>query len=86
MLVRDGGVRELDRLGNNAADEAADFGRWRFEFPVIDARRNFAGVCGPWYPVIRTLHRFIIAFSKAVVNHVGGDGTAPDPLVCWSSS
>ena len=26
-LVLDGRVRELDRLGNSAADEAADFGR-----------------------------------------------------------
>ena len=42
-MVRDGGVREQDRVGNNAADEAADFGRRRVDFPVIDARRNFAG-------------------------------------------
>ena len=27
-MVRDGGVREQDRLGNNAADEAADFWKW----------------------------------------------------------
>ena len=26
-MVSDGRVRELDRLGNNAADKAADFGR-----------------------------------------------------------
>ena len=51
-MVRAGGVRELDRLGNNAADEAADSGRRRVDVPVIDARRNFAGVCGRWYPVI----------------------------------
>ena len=82
-MVRGGGVRELDRLGNNAADEAAGFGRRRVEFPVIDARRNFAGVCGRWCPVILILHRFFIAISRAVVNHVDGDGTAPDPLV-WS--
>ena len=44
--VRDGEVRELDRLGNKAADEAADFGRWRVDFAVINARRSFAGVCG----------------------------------------
>ena len=44
--VRDGGVRELDRLGNNAADEAVDFGRRRVNFAVIDARRKVAGVCG----------------------------------------
>ena len=31
-MVRDGGVRNLDRLGNNAADEAGDFGRRRVEF------------------------------------------------------
>ena len=56
-MVRDGGVRELDRLGNNAADGAADFGRRRVELPVTEARRNFAGVCGRWYPVILTLRR-----------------------------
>ena len=62
-MVRDGEVREVDRLGNNAADEAADFGRRIVDFAVIDARRNFAGVCGRWYPVILTLHRFFIAIS-----------------------
>ena len=76
-------VRELDRSDNNAADEAADFGRRRVDFPVI-ARRNFAGVCGRWYPVVLVLHRFLIAICRAVVNHVGGDGAAPDPLV-WSA-
>ena len=59
-MVREGGVREQDRLGNNAADEAADFGRRRVDFPVMDARRNFAGVCGRWYPVILVLCRFFI--------------------------
>ena len=80
-MVRNGGVRELDGLGNNAADEAADFGRRRVEFPVIDARRKLAGVCGRWYPVVMILHRILML--SPVVNHVGGDGTAPDPLV-WS--
>ena len=45
-MVRDGGVREQDRVGNNAADEAADFGRWMVDFLVIDARRIFSSVCG----------------------------------------
>ena len=44
-MVLDGRVRELDRLGNNAADEAADFGRRRVGNAVIDARRNLSGVC-----------------------------------------
>ena len=65
-MVRDGGVRELDRLGNDAADEAADFGRRTVDFPVIDARRNFAGVCGRWYPVVLVLHRFFLTRSPGL--------------------
>ena len=83
-MVLDGRVRELDRIGNNAADEAADIGRMRVGNPVIDARRNLSGVCGRWYPVILDLHWFFIAISRAVVNHDGRDGTAPVPLV-WSA-
>ena len=83
-MVLDGRVREVDRLGNDAAGEAADFGRRRVGNIVIDACRNLSGVCGRWYPVILDLHRFFIAISRAVVNHDGRDGTAPDPLV-WSA-
>ena len=83
-MVLDGRVREQDRVGKNAADEAADFGRRRVGNAVIDARRNLSGVCGRWYPVILDRHRFFIAISRAVVNHDGSDGTAPDPLV-WSA-
>ena len=82
-MVLDGRVREVDRLGNDAADEAADFGRRRVSHLVIDARRNLSGVCGRWYPVL-DLHRFFIAISRAVVNHDGRNGTAPDPRV-WSA-
>ena len=35
-MVRDGQVREADRLGNNAADDAADFGQRRVSPAVID--------------------------------------------------
>ena len=83
-MVLDGRVREVDRLGNNAADEAADFGRGRVPPAVVDARHNLSGVCSRWYPVILDLHRFFIAISRAVVNHDGLGGTAPDPLV-WST-
>ena len=61
----DGQVRELDRLGNNSADEAADFGRRRVGPAVIDARRNLSGVCGRWYPVIFDLHRFYIFWRRS---------------------
>ena len=84
IMVRAGQVRDIDRLGNNAADEAADFGRRRVNHAVIDARRNLSGVCNRWYPVILDLHRFFIAVSRTVVNCDGVPGTAPDPLV-WSA-
>ena len=67
-MVLSGRVRELDRLGNDAADEAADFGRGRVGNAVIGARRNLCGVCGRWYPVLLDLHRFFVAISRAVVN------------------
>ena len=70
-MVADGRVLELDRVGSNAADEAADFGRGRVGPAVIDARRNLSGVSGRWYPVLLDLHRFFIAISGAVVNHDG---------------
>ena len=69
---------------NDAADEAADFGRRRVDNTVIDVRRNLSGVCGRWYPIFWGLHRFFIAISGAVVDHDGGTGTAPDSLV-WSA-
>ena len=83
-MVLHGQVRREDKLGNDAADEAADFGRRRVSLAVIDARRNLSGVCGRWYPVILDLHRFFLAISRTVVNHDGRSGTAPDPLV-WSA-
>ena len=36
-MVRAGTVRGLDKLGNDGADEAADFGRRRVPWWVIDA-------------------------------------------------
>ena len=83
-MVLDGRVRDIDRLGDNAADEAADFGRRRVGNAVIDDRRNLSGVCGRWYPGILDPHRLFIAISRAVVNHDGRDGSAPDPMV-WSA-
>ena len=57
-MILHGQVRRDDRLGNDAADEAADFGRRRVSPDVIDARRNLSGVCGRRYPFILDLHRF----------------------------
>ena len=80
-MVLNGRVPEVDRLGNDAADEAADFGRRRVGHLVIDARRDLSGVCGRRYPVLLDLHRFFIAISRAVVNH---DGRMVLLLTLWS--
>ena len=63
-MVVDGRVRDLDRLGNRAADEAADFGRRRVPVRVIDARRNLVGVCSRWFPVVCHLHRFFGGYCQ----------------------
>ena len=83
-MVLDGWVRGVDKLGDDAADEAADFGRWRVGHAVIDARRNLSGVCGRWYSVILDLHRFFIAISRAVVNHAIWDsGWVQCACICY---
>ena len=46
-LVRGGRVRELDKVGNDMADHAADLGRRRVGAGVMDARRNFPTLAGP---------------------------------------
>ena len=63
-VVLHGQVREVDRFGNNAADDAADFGRRRVGNAVIDARRNLSGVCSRWYPVLLDLHRLLDCYFK----------------------
>ena len=57
-MVLDCRVRDDDKLGNDAADEAANFGRRRVGNAIIDARRSLSGVCGRWYPVVLDLHLF----------------------------
>ena len=79
-MVRVGHVREMDKIGN----VAADFGRQRVDPAVLEARRNIPGVRRRWYPVILELHRFFIAISRAVVHHDGDEGTAIDPII-WSA-
>ena len=83
-MVRACTVRGLDKLGNDGADEAADFGRRRVPWTVIDARRNLSGVCSRWRPLVLVLHRFFLAISRAVVNHDDGAGSVLGPLV-WSA-
>ena len=46
-MVRASTVRGLDKLGNDGADEAADFGRRRVPWRVTDARRKFFLVFAP---------------------------------------
>ena len=64
-LVRAGSARDLDRLGNKGADEAADFGRRRVPWWIIDARRNYSGVCARWRPLVLGLHRFFMGCCQS---------------------
>ena len=75
-LVRDGRVCELDRIGDNLADEAADFGRRRVDAGVTDVRRIYACACRTWYPVVRDLHHFFVEISRAIVNDDSEGGAA----------
>ena len=70
---------ELDRDGNDRADEAADFGRPNVWPEINDARRNLSVGVGTL-----SSKTFFIAISRAVVNSDGRPGLAPDPLV-WSA-
>ena len=59
-MVRAGADRDLDRLENNGADEAADFGLRTVPWWVIGHSRKFSGVCSRWRPIVLALHRFFI--------------------------
>ena len=72
-MVAVGRVRVEDRIRNDLADRAADFGRRRVSDLVMDVRRRFVSACSSWYPVVLELHRFY-----------GCAGVALHPIV-WSS-
>ena len=80
-MVNNGDVRFEDLVGNNGADAAADFGRFRQQDDVISARRDLLRVRRFWYPIIFDLHRFMVAISRIEVSHDGFGGTAPDAMV-----
>ena len=83
-MVAVGRLRVEDRIGNDLADRAADFGRRRIPDLVIDVRRRFLSACSSWYPVVLDLHRFFIAIARAAVNNDGCAGVALHPTV-WSN-
>ena len=82
-LVAMGWVREVDRIGNNEADAAADMGRRRVHDSITDARRLFNAACAHWYPIVKELQHFFVALARTVVNHDGSGGTTLHPTV-WS--
>ena len=83
-MVAVGRVRVEDRVGNDLAGRAADFGRRRVSDLVMDVRRRSVSACSSWYPVVLELHRFFIAIARAAVNEDGCAGVALHPAV-WSS-
>ena len=83
-MILDCRGRELDRIGNNFADQAADYGRRGVDASVTDARRGFARACRHWYRLFCHLHRYFIAIPRTVVDGNGRGSTAPNPMV-WCS-
>ena len=84
-MVAFGGVREIDRIGNNEADAAAALGRRRVHHSVALARRMVTRSCARWYPIVREPHRFFIAIARSVLNDDGMSGTTLHPVV-WSTA
>ena len=84
-LVACGRVRAADRIGNDAADAAADLGRKRVHCTITDVRRKIGRACAKWYPVVQKLHRFFIAVARTALNEDGASGTALHPVV-WSAA
>ena len=74
-MVRGEQVRELDRVLNNRADEAPDFGRRGADPGFIDARRNIL-VCRRWFSCGSGAASLSIAIFRAVVNHDDSARTA----------
>ena len=75
-MVAVGSVRVEDKIGDDLADRAADFGRRRVSDWVMDVRRRFVSACSSWYPVVLELHRFFVAITRAAVNEDGCAGVA----------
>ena len=80
-MVLDGRVREVDRLGNNAADEAAD----SMQSSML------VGICLRYVGVGILFFLIFIGFSLPFLElwstmHDGRDGTAPDPLVLFAGA
>ena len=79
--VQHGHVRLADQLENAEADFAADLGRRHQSEVLIGAKRRLLKARSYWYPVMRDLHRFMIAVARVTVYPDGRGGTAPDSLV-----
>ena len=70
-MVLDRRVRLLDKIGNDMADRAADFGRRRVRPNIIDHKRQVLSACVNCYLLIPDLHRFFIAVAREAVNRDG---------------
>ena len=67
----------LDKIGNDLADRAADFGRRRVPPAIIDSKRMVHSACTAWYSLIPDLHRFFIAIAREAADGDCRGGTSP---------
>ena len=73
-MVPDG--RMLDKIGDDLADRAADFGRRRVPPAVIDSKRMVHSACTARDSLIPDSHRFFIAIVGEAANRDGRGGTS----------
>ena len=85
-MVRRGSVRQVDKVGSDRADEAADFDKRRVTVDVTECREHLVQACQHWFPIACDLHRLFIAIAQATVNDDGLGVTACNPLLWRAGS
>ena len=63
-MIALGRVREVDRIGINEADAAADLGRRRVHHAVIYAREMVNRFCARWYTVSAGASSFLHCYCQ----------------------
>ena len=72
IMMRDGLVRFVDKVGNDEADAAADSGTRRHHGDVVGARNEYIHSYDFWFPVVQPLHRFLGRLSMMMGAHCSG--------------
>ena len=81
-MVAVGRVRAVDKIGDDSADIAADFGRRRVSDLVMNIRGRVVSACALLVPCCLGFASFFVSIARAAVNEDGCAGVALHPTVC----